>query len=123
MTLFSNKTNRVVAFVSFDGTVEVYTKENFNSSSVLFPFLDANLNILDSSEQLGIQYKTLNVYEDVMHAPDQTIYSIPYSINKMPDRSTIVPKDVFNIVWNYLEGAKGKKEPNKFMLQTESKVS
>lgn len=122
MTLF-NKTNRIVALVSADGTVEVYTKENFNATSALYPYLDNDLNILEANEKLGIQYKIVNIYEDVMHTPDQTVYSIPYSINKMPDRSPIVPKEVFNIVWDYLEGAKGVKEANKFTLKSIVKAS
>lgn len=117
MTIFKKKESRIVAFVTKDGVVEVYTRENLDNTSSIYPYVDDKLNILGAEEKSGTQSKKINVYEDVMHAPEQYIYSVPYSVNKMPERSNVIPTEVFNILWNYLEGARGKDKSNVFAVK------
>lgn len=117
MTIFKKKESRIVAFVTKDGVVEVYTRENLDNTSSIYSYVDEKLNILGSEEKSGTQSKKINVYEDVMHAPEQYIYSVPYSVNKMPERSNVIPTEVFNILWNYLEGARGKYKSNVFAVK------
>ena len=91
MTIFKKKESRIVAFVTKDGVVEVYTKENLDDTSFIYSYVDDKLNILGAEEKSGAQSKKINVYEDVMHAPEQYIYSVPYPVNKMPERSNVIP--------------------------------
>lgn len=117
---FKDKKDRVIAFVKHDGEVLIFTKNNFiRNGSEITDYVSDDLKLFDKSND-EVQILKTNIYEDVVHMPEQTIYSIPYNANKVPDRNALIPKDVFNIVWDYLEGAKGEKRENQFFLKQEN---
>lgn len=112
-----NKNKRVAALVFNDGKVLVFTEDNFKRyESEITDHVHDDLTIDDIHDK-GIQVKEINIYEDVLDCPNQTLYSIPYNKNKIPERSSRVPKEILDIVWNYLEGAKGKEKENTFHLK------
>lgn len=117
---FKDKKDRAVAFVKHDGEVLIFTKDNFRrSESEITDYVGDDLKLFDKGHD-EVQILKANIYEDVLHMPDQTLYSIPYNANKVPDRSALIPKEVFNIVWDYLEGAKGEKRENQFFLKQQN---
>ena len=114
------KKDRAVAFVMDNGEVLIFTKNNFiRNKSEITDYVSDDLKLFDKDND-DVQILKVNIYEDVIYMPEQTLYSIPYNANKVPDRSALIPKEVFNIVWNYLEGAKGEKRENQFLLKPQN---
>lgn len=114
---FKDKKDRAIAFVKHDGEVLVFTRDNFKrNKSEITDYVSDDLELFDKRHD-EVQVLKVNIYEDVVYMPEQTLYSIPYNKNKIPDRNTLVPTEIFNIVWNYLEGAKGEKRENQFFLK------
>lgn len=122
--LFQSKRERAVAFVSHNGEVLVFTKDNFKrNESEVTDYVEDDLNLFEKDDD-KVQVMIVNIYEDVLHMPNQTLYSIPYGQSKVPDRDPQISKEIFNIVWNYLEGAKGEKRENQFFLKkSEAKIA
>lgn len=105
------KNKRVLALVFQDGTVHVFTKQTFDWSSPVASFVDHDLSLVGVDDKMSVQSMEVDIYDDVIHYPHQTLYSIPYDAQRKPERTSILPESVWLVVWNYLEGAKGEMTP------------
>lgn len=115
-SLFSQYPKRIVALHYKNGEVEVFTEDNLNINSSVYDFVEDDLSLIGSVNN-GIQFRKVDIYDGEGNVPEQTIYSIPYDKNKKPEFNNTVPKEIINVVWNYLEGAKGKDKENLFTLK------
>lgn len=101
------KQNRVLALVHADGTVEIVDEKNSkNHPAMDFAESDYSLTGLTGD----VQMKKVNIYEDNCVVPDQTLYSVPFSDDKRPYMDKSLPKAVYNVIWNFLEGDVSKKK-------------
>lgn len=108
-SLFSQPVNRVVALVYPDGKVELFTKDELTINSTVFSFVNPDMTIAGLPESSDVQVMEIDIYDGVIDYPSQLLYSIPFRQDKMPIRNKIIPTDLFNAVWNFLEGSQGMK--------------
>lgn len=102
-----HKDNRVIALVFQDGTVQIFDKKSIGELSIISDYINEDLSLVGDHTD-SIQTRTVDLYEDSMVYPQQTLYSIPYDIHKRPERTPLIPESVWKTVWNFLEGAKGE---------------
>lgn len=95
------KQNRVLALVYADGTVEVIDNKNSKNHPAM-DFAESDYSI--TGLKGDVQVKTVNIYEDTCVVPDQTLYSVRFADDKRPYMDKSLPKSVYNVIWNFLEG-------------------
>lgn len=108
-SLFNQPVNRVVALVYPDGKVELFTKDELTMNSTIFSFVNPDMTISGLPKTSDIQFMEVDIYDGVIDYPPQFLYSIPFRQDKIPLRNKLVPTDLFNTVWNFLEGSQGMK--------------
>lgn len=112
-------TKRLIVLQCQEGRVFVFTLENFvRGISEVSAWANNDLSIKHIYNQ-GVQIYKMKFYEDVFVLPcEKIIYSIPYDSKTSIKYDPIVPKHVFDIVKNYLNGSRGKTRENEFKLNS-----
>lgn len=101
------KPKRVVAIVHLDGNVEIFDQKTVKSHPI-YDYLNDDLSIFGLKGD--VQIKEVDIYDGQLGDIKQKLYSVSYSQDKRPFPHISMPKEVYNVIWNFLEGDESKKK-------------